>query len=249
MEQKQALTGSIAQNSPRESNMAFTKAAFAFKGSLDDVRSKRDSNRTSVATSMASPTSLDTKKTPTVDIQPVAEDAEEPVEKTVESEKDSGLSRSIRILRAFQSLLTSIISLTIAFLQGRTYVMYLRTNDVSGAWPTHPDLFPTILLLSVAIAATIFDITMIIAYCAPKNKQLLKKMMRIAKGCHTFVVTAKTASYAITAAVCKSGFNFGNSSNQNNDLWSWTCTDPAMLNTMTSSDSQCASQVSVFFII
>jgi hypothetical protein len=68
-------------------------------------------------------------------------------------------------------------------------------------------------------------------------------------GAARYVVTsAKTVSYAISAVISKTSFDFGNATNQNTDLWSWTCTDQAATkDSINQAESNCTTQVSLGF--
>ncbi|KAF2103926.1 hypothetical protein NA57DRAFT_70138 [Rhizodiscina lignyota] len=189
----------LSPDSARQS-LGFTKAAITFRDQLGSIRRKRDSEQT-VTSSWVPPTP------------------------TLPAKRDS-LDRSIKILRIVQSTLTALLSLAIAFMQGRVYYIFLRTKNVPGAWPKTPQLTQTLLLFSVSVSAFTFDICMLFAYLMP-NKRFAKKLYRIANGAHYIVTSAKTVAYALTSVVCKLGFNFGNSSGTNTDLWSWTCTAEA----------------------
>lgn len=205
----------MSPDSERE-NVAFTQAAFAFRDRLDDIRSKRES---------AQPLISDSAKDDGAD--------------------QHGARQRIRIMRGVQGLLTALLSLAIAVMQGRVYIIYLNTKNVAGAWPSTPNVLPTLLLFSVAIAALIFDIALIVGYTT--RGQAGKIAYEIAVGAHYVAVTAKMASFVITSVVCRVGFNFGSSSGNNNDLWSWTCSakSDAMAD-VTQASSDCSTQVTYF---
>jgi len=151
--------------------------------------------------------------------------------------------KRIKILRIVQSLLSALLSIAIAVFQGRVYWTYQNTKDQPGAWPTVPDVVPTLLLFSVSIAALVFDICMIVAYLRPKSKYT-PWAIRIGGAAHYVVASAKTVSYGISAVISKTSFDFGNASGQNADLWSYTCTDPAAEIQPIQAESNCNSQVS-----
>ncbi len=59
------------------------------------------------------------------------------------------------------------------------------------------------------------------------------------------VNSTKTVSFAISAVVSKTSFDFGNNSGTNSDLWSYTCTDEAATNNaVIQAESNCDTQVS-----
>jgi len=151
--------------------------------------------------------------------------------------------KRIKILRIVQSILSALLSIAIAVFQGRVYWTYQNTKDQPGAWPTVPDVVPTLLLFSVSIAALVFDICMIVAYLRPKSKYT-PWAIRIGGAAHYVVASAKTVSYGISAVISKTSFDFGNASGQNADLWSYTCTDPAAEIQPIQAESNCNSQVS-----
>jgi hypothetical protein len=194
--------------------IGFTKAAFVFKEELDDIRSKKSP--------LAAPNDALSKKLKSQSTGYVREDVEMPPPPPPANsyafdptERDN---RRIRILRAVQHTLTSVLSITIAVLQGLTYAKYQRTKDVPNAWPTHPTLFPTLLLMIVAIMALAFDISSLIAYFMP-GKRIAERAFRLTVKIHYWITAVKSMSYAIAAAVCRTGFSVGNQK----DLWGWSC--------------------------
>lgn len=195
--------------------LAFTRAALVFRDRLDGIRSKRDST------------------------QPLI---------SGEADKDDGsdqhgATQRVRILRGVQALLTALLSVAIAVMQGRVYIIYQNTKTVPRAWPQTPNVLPTLLLFSVAIAALVFDIALIVGYTT--KGRVGKVAYEIAAGAHYVAVTAKMASFAITSIVCKVGFDFGNRSGTNDDLWSWSCTaQAAEMDSVNQANSDCATQVS-----
>lgn len=154
--------------------------------------------------------------------------------------------KRIQVLRITQSILSALLSIAIAVFQGRVYWTYQNTKDIAGAWPTVPDVVPTILLFSVAVAALVFDGCMIIAYLRPTSK-FAPWAVRIGGAAHYVVATAKTVSYGIAAAISKTSYDFGNASGQNADLWSYTCTEPAAAIEPIQAESNCNSQASFPF--
>lgn len=195
--------------------LTFTRAAFVFRDRLDDIRSKREST------------------------QPLISNDDDDDD---DGSDQHGAAQRVRILRGIQGLLTAVLSLAIAVMQGRVYVIYLNTKNVPGAWPQTPNLMPTLLLFSVAIAALVFDVALIVGYTT--KGRVGKIAYEIAAGAHYIAVTAKMASFAITSVVCRVGFNFGNSSGSNDDLWSWTCTAKAAeMDSVNQASSDCSTQV------
>lgn len=149
--------------------------------------------------------------------------------------------KRIQVLRIIQSILSALLSIAIAAFQGRVYWTYQSTKGMPGAWPTVPDLAPTILLFSVAIAALVFDGCMIIAYLRPTSR-FARWAIRIGGAAHYVVATGKTVSYGISAAISKTSYDFGNASGQNADLWSYTCTESAAAIEPIHAESNCNSQ-------
>lgn len=91
--------------------------------------------------------------------------------------------KRIRIARGVQHLLTGILSFAVAFLQGAVYVKYLQTKDVKGAWPTTPNLLPTLMLFGTAIAGIVFDSAALVAYAWPQTS-LGKKALAVSAFAH-----------------------------------------------------------------
>lgn len=222
--------------------IGFTKAAFVFKGELDSIRANK-----------SPPTSPNNALNEKLESQPTAyvrEDVEMPsppppsggiasFDVIDPAERDN---RRIRILRAVQHTLTSILSITIAILQGLTYVKYQQTKNVPDAWPAHPTLFPTLLLMVVAILALAFDISCLIAYFMP-GKQIAERAFRLAVKLHYWITAIKSMSYVIAAAVCRTGFSVGNQ----NDLWGWSCSAQGKdMSQVNDAGFNCAGNVSSF---
>src|SRR5262249_5863040 len=89
----------------------------------------------------------------------------------------------------------------------------------------------------------VFDTCLVVAYLMP-GKSIALKAIKIAAGAHWVVTSAKTASYAVTSILCRTGYDFGNMSGANNDLWSWTCSDKAdAMADVNQAQSNCMIQV------
>jgi hypothetical protein len=169
---------------------------------------------------------------------------------TENEKKDDAATRRITIMRIIQSGLSSLLSLAIAVWQGKVYVTYQNTKSLQGAWPDIPDLVPTLLLLSVAIAAFVFDVCMMVAYVMPHGNKHAQRAIAVGGAANYVVTSAKTVAYAISAVISRTSFNFGNATSQNSDLWSWTCTSQAAtMNNMTQAETNCTLQVRSFFPI
>lgn len=137
---------------PKQIDASVVKAAFAFHNNADAARRKRDSQFT-VTTTSVPPTPM----------------PDSPEEQAIRAHEARHLFR-IRLARSIQHLITSLLSLAIAIMQGQTYSVYQQTKDVHNAWPVHADVFPTLLLFSVAVVALVFDIAAIIAYVWPNTR-------------------------------------------------------------------------------
>lgn len=173
--------------------------------------------------------------------EPTAPDNQ--INTTEDKSGDDAVSRRIRIMTIVKSTLTSMLSLAIAIWHGKVYITFQNTKAVAGAWPPIPDLVPTLLLFSVALAAFVFDVCMLLAYTLP-GKKLGKLVIMVGNGAHYVVTSAKTVSFAISTVTSKTSFDFENATNQNADLWSWTCTDQAAsMDSLTQAESNCTTQV------
>jgi hypothetical protein len=201
-----SATHLLSQDEANHQSLAFGRAAFAFQNRLANIRNKHDSKQAPDGSPIQTSTANegDTEK----DAQAEAQDARR--------------QKPIRVLRAVQGLLTAILSVLIAIFQAKVYIRYLHTKNVPDAWPTHPSLLPTLMLLSIAIIAFVFDILLIFAYVTP-DKGFAGKAFQLANKMHYVLTTTKTVSYTLVGIVCKAGFEQGNSSGTNSDLWSWTC--------------------------
>ena len=71
--------------------------------------------------------------------------------------KTARAAKRIKIMRVVQSTLSALLSLAIAIFQARVYATYQNTRTQEGMWPAVPNVMPTLLLFSVAIAALVFD--------------------------------------------------------------------------------------------
>lgn len=217
-----------------QSTVGFTKAALVFDHKLQSIRRKHDSG-VSVTSNPSTP-GLELKGKQSIVVEE-KEIAEKPTEIEII------LGRSIRILLALKSIVTGILSVSIAVFQGRAYIIWNNTKNVDGAWPPVPFLAPTLILFSVAIAAFVFDVCLALAYIFP-GKRVANKAIKIAQSAYWVISTAKTAGYGVTAVVCRSGFDFGNASGTNSDLWSWTCSDKSdQFSSVNQSESNCECQV------
>lgn len=156
-------------------------------------------------------------------------------------------ARRIRIMRIIQSTFGAALSVAIAGFQGRVFALFQSSKSVTGAWPDNPNLMPTLLLLAVASLALIFDLSMLLAYLKP-NHRMARVAFTVATASHYIITSAKTVSYAIGAIVARTSYNYGNSSGQTADLWSWSCTDQAAaMQNVNQAPSNCDTQVSPRF--
>jgi hypothetical protein len=71
--------------------------------------------------------------------------------------RDARRTKQIQILRIVQSMLSALLSLAIAIFQGRVYWTYQNTKSDAGMWPSVPNVVPTLLMFSIALAALVFD--------------------------------------------------------------------------------------------
>lgn len=230
-------------------NTGFAKAAIVLNHRLEGIRGKRVSFSSSNSNPTTPKSNMTTgKPAVVVRVEEVAEkdagQAEPELDPEIKKEQ-AKIDKSIRILRAVQGTVTGFLSLMIAIFQGRAYVNYLNTKDVPGAWPKTPSLAPTIMLFSVAIAAIVFDLALLVAYFFPRAK-IAKYALVVAIKAHWVITSAKTVSYLLTAVACRAGFDQGNASGNNNDLWSWTCSDKAKpMEATNNCDANCTMQVSL----
>lgn len=66
--------------------------------------------------------------------------------------------RRIPVAKSWHYLLTSLISLAVVYLQGRSYFAYTETRNITGAWPEEPNLWPNFVLFYTAVVAVMIDI-------------------------------------------------------------------------------------------
>jgi hypothetical protein len=196
-----------AWSSTQTPNYAFTKSAFAFRDTLDQIRGRNAciESRTSISSTKA-------EKPPAVTVNEVHKDlptAEPGVEP---------LDRRVQTLRIVQHALLSATDVTVTVLQSLVYMKWAQTKNIPDAWPQQPMLFPTLVLLAVSAMALLFDISSLVAYTFP-TKPIAEKAYRLAIQLHYWITSLKAFSYSIAAAVCRTGFAMGNQQ----DLWGWSC--------------------------
>lgn len=218
-----------AWSSNQDPNYAFTKTAFMFRDKLDQIR-----GRNARIDAMVSVPSAKAEK-PTVTIKEVQKDQPPNAHST------PLLDRRVRVLRVLQHMLLSLTDVTIAVLQSLTYIKWAQTKNVPDAWPQHPMLFPTLMLLAVAAMALLFDAFSLVAYIFP-TKPIAKKAYRLAINLHYWITSLKAFSYSIAAAVCRTGFSMGNQQ----DLWGWSCSTQGQAMAATNNASMnCTGNVSL----
>lgn len=137
-------------------NIAFTKAALVFKDGLDKSRASKAHDQVQVTVQPVE------KPSPEISAAPSGSAANE-------GAHQARHQRRIRIARVVQHLLTSILSIVIAVLQGKVFVLYKQTQNVPGAWPINPNLVPTLMLFVTALAALTIDACALVAYFWPKT--------------------------------------------------------------------------------
>ena len=75
--------------------------------------------------------------------------------------------KRVRIARASQHILTSAISIIVAALQARLFIIYQRTKTYPNCWPKYPNLLPTLMLMVTAFVSLFIDVCALIAYAWP----------------------------------------------------------------------------------
>jgi len=66
---------------------------------------------------------------------------------------------------------------------------------------------------------------------------------------HSLLTCVKGLSYLLASIVCRSGFDYGNATGQNNDLWGWTCSSAAdKFADVTQAGTQCGGQTAARYI-
>jgi hypothetical protein len=230
-------------------SMIFAKSTLAFKDTLDHVREKKTQPENQPYTRIPEetpPTPIEKKQRlhspkPKPKPKPALKPTQKPTQKPTPKPKPQNrgsvpalsklaakkakkekahYDRRIRLLRTIQHFLTSILSFIIATLQGLTYASYMRTKDKPDAWPKKPLLFPTFILLSVAIMALAFDACYLTAYIWP-NKRRALRAVRLATNLHYWITAVKTLAYVVAATVCRAGYDMAGEK----DLWGWSCSE------------------------
>ncbi|KAJ5167586.1 uncharacterized protein N7482_003180 [Penicillium canariense] len=156
--------------------------------------------------------------------------------------RDAHRTKQIQTLRIVQSMLSALLSLAIAIFQGKVYWTYQNTKSNAGAWPSVPNVVPTLLMFSVALAALVFDGSMLVAYIAPGSK-FSRWAIMVGGAAHYIVTSSKTVGYTISSIISMTSLNYGNVSGTHTDLWSYTCTDqPANMDSLIQASSNCNTQ-------
>lgn len=189
-----------------DANLAFTRAAFAFRDGLDHKR-------------VSNVTVSEVQELPEAEAGPTADEIAEKAHKARHK-------RRIRIARTIQHILTSLLSIAVAGLQGQMYYSYQSTKNVSGAWPVNANLVPTLMLFATAIIALFVDFCALTAYLWPSSS-VGRMAFSLANSANYVIKTFKAIAYAYSTVVCKTMFDQGNASGMNTDLWSWTCSPKA----------------------
>lgn len=224
-----------SHTSSPQPNIAFTKAAFAFRDSLTNPQTKKVAQPTVTVTATPDTTAVD---------DPEAD---------AEAAHAKRHKRRVTIARTAQHALTAILSIVIAGFQGSTYFKYEQTKGIKGAWPINADTTPTLLLFATGLVALFLDTCAIVAYLMP-GSNIGRKAFALAIRSNTMITTLKTTAYGFSAVVCKAGFSTGVSSRttDNTQLWPWACkcaadakTDPSMakLASQTNAAFNCTSNV------
>jgi hypothetical protein len=226
-------------------SMVFAKSTLAFKDTLDHVREKKSQPENQPYTRIPEetpPAPIEKKqRTRSPKPKPILKSTPQPTPRSTPKSKPQNrgsvpalsklaakkakkekahYDRRIRLLRTIQHFLTSILSFIIATLQGLTYASFMRTKDKPDAWPKKPLLFPTLILLSVAIMALAFDACYLTAYIWP-NKRRALRAVRLATNLHYWITAVKTLAYVVATTVCRAGHDMAGE----NDLWGWSCTE------------------------
>jgi hypothetical protein len=196
--------------SPEErKNIGFAKSAVILHERLDALRDRRANTKPSMAAT--------TQPVPAAS-QPPAAGPMMPRADAAEAVAKSRRDRFVKFLQIIQSIITAVLSVTIAVLQIRVFAYYQGTKDTPGLYPPNLDLLPTLLLLAVALAAIIFDGAQLLVFFMPKRMRIVRKATLIAAKAHYVIVASKAVSYFFSAIVAK---NSGGGAI--NNLWSWSC--------------------------
>ena len=86
------------------------------------------------------------------------------------AEHKKRLTQRVRIARSLQHTVTSILSILVAFLQGRAYFTYNATKGTKGTWPPFLNIVPTLMLFITALVALIVDMCSLVAYMLPSSR-------------------------------------------------------------------------------
>ena len=144
------------------------------------------------------------------------------------------------IVQAISTLLSAIMFGAMAFLSIKYYDTQHETRGGRTAWPKHPKLWPTFMLLIGAGITLIVSIITLISYCWFLKKAKSNWKLTVLK----YVI--HIGAWAIITILYRYEKDVHGS---NNDLWGWTCSEEvdaiqAEFNNVVSFNSLCNLQVS-----
>ena len=143
-------------------------------------------------------------------------------------------------MQAISTLLSAVMFATMVFMCVKFYNTQDKLRGGRTAWPKHPKLWPTFMLLVGAGVTLILSITTLISYCCFLNKAKGNWKLTVLK----YVIHLGAWATITVLYRYEKGLH-----GKNNDLWGWTCSDEvaalqAQFDGVVGFDSLCNIQVS-----
>ncbi|KAI9861525.1 MAG: hypothetical protein M1824_002417 [Vezdaea acicularis] len=152
---------------------------------------------------------------------------EDPLGKALIDDADQKLKKRVRIFKFLARSLTFILSIAITGNLAKVLGKYLATKGVliggRNAWAKDTKLWPTIMLLVIAVISAFINSIIMLAYCWRSVKHANRASM-ISTLFTSVIFVVHIVIWIVTAALYKYGKDTHGVSN---DLWGWTCSSKA----------------------
>ena len=129
------------------------------------------------------------------------------------------MKRRIRTFRFIQRLLSAVLSVLVAGTMTFALVKYYTTKSHTAAnhmpvWGTAPTLWPTFMLLAVALITLVLNVVTICAYCRSVEKA--NSTDSVAGYIGYGLLAVQVLAWAVSTGLFKMA-------NTGRDLWGWSC--------------------------
>ncbi|KAI9822386.1 MAG: hypothetical protein M1827_000105 [Pycnora praestabilis] len=136
--------------------------------------------------------------------------------------QDGKLKKHIRIFRVITRTGTAVLSAFMTVGTSMSFAKYMTTKDhiVDGrnAWAKDTTIWPTLMLLAIAVVTLILNISILISYA-----HSIKSANRADK-VYSYFIYMVYAAHIIAWVVCAGLYRFEKTGH---DLWGWSCSDAA----------------------